>query len=220
MKYIFGAILWFLLMQTGFAQSNKDTAGKNNISMNHKLGIGGSFGYGLPLEGYGTSILGTVYGEYIGYAEPGPHFDINFQYLIIKHWGILLESGENINYINPDRLQSVSPTIGYYYFGEYLAGPFYSKDLSNGNIFESWLAGGIINLYGKIDKAALKYSSNGWGAEAGVKFKKHITKGIYITFDVAFTQAQANKNVASISYLNYYGAMGLLVGGVGVELRF
>lgn len=201
-------------------QSHHDSvATKRYESKNHKFAIGGIIGYGIPTEGYGTSTRGTVYGDNIGYADPGSHLDINFQYQIIKYWGILLESEGNINYINSDRFQGATSAVGYYYFGEYLAGLFYSHTYSSGNIFESWVAVGIITLYGKIYNVTPASSFNGWGAEAGLKLKKHITKGLYITFDFVFTQAQANKNYTTQGFVNYYGPIGLLNAGIGMEFK-
>jgi hypothetical protein len=230
MKKIFADLFSILLFCPCFAQQNKDTVIKKEEPKIYKFSIGGSIGYGIPTEDYGPGPIFPNYGgpptpSYPnGYANPGIHFNFDINYQISFHWGILVEIASNNNPFDP----VYSYRGGYNYLGEYLCGVFYSITFLGGNVFETKLAMGAINLNAQGGSALLGYGSplgfanrgSGWGTELGVEFKKHIANKIYFTFEIAYSQAQilTAKNYGG-SYFES-GPIGILTGEIGIEFKF
>ena len=202
-----------------FARQIKDTTNSSQNYKKHRFSVGGSFGYGIPTEAYGTSTTGTQYGFDRGYANPGIHFDVNFNFQICKHLGVLLEGEGNDNPYNPSYSK-----LGGYYFGAYMAGPFYSVNFRDGDIFEIRLDAGFVTL--RTTQAFIYFIgfsptvNYGFGGALGVKFKKHRIKGIFITAEISYTKAQVRyyDDVSEKSYES--GPIGITTGAVGVEFKF
>jgi hypothetical protein len=221
MKKPFFTIFCLLLISACFAQQSKDTAIRKNSSKSHKFSMGGAIGYGVPVEAYGTSIAGTQYGNDIGYADPGIHFNMNLNYQPYTHWGVLIECEGNFNDFNPDLFGGNTFSDGYYYFGEYLAGLFYSQHLTERLVSESRITAGVIDIFGTLDSYP-KYagSKNGWGAELGEKLKMNISKIVSLTLEVSYSHAEVLEPTNQVMLPIGNGPIGILTGGIGIDLKF
>ncbi|MGP8214954.1 MAG: hypothetical protein ACLQQ4_05270 [Bacteroidia bacterium] len=206
--------LFLIFTVPAYSQNvNKQAAdSSNNDYKEHRFSMGGSIGYSSPeviTTKYKIANTNSVY-----WYAPEAYINLNFQYQIFKHWGILAEIVESYNKIDEEKQDTDVPSLyAQYYTGQYFAGLFYSLAFKNGNLFEGRFLAGCTTFYEHEFSPSYNFFDAGPGAELGVTYKFHIAKKLYLSLDIAYM-----RTLPEFGYT--YDFYCTLNAGAGIEYKF
>jgi len=204
----------FVFALNGYSQTTsfvQDSARQN--ASKHQFFIGGSFGACAPIVENGSPSSINI-NKNFAYVTSCKYFDVNFNYVVSKHFGLMLQYDGTIrsldkSFSNP--YYSLETNGGTYYVGEAKAGPFYYLSFKNRIVLETYLLVGATNFHQTAISGTEYYNPevhflNQWYtpptpftipvyntigicSELGLKIKIRVVKNLYATVHLSYTQS-------------------------------